>query len=172
MRIHLTTIAILLCAALPARADDACAGDRAKLCADAKGKAAMECMKTHEAELSDACKQQRASVGEMREEVHKDCQADFQKLCGTTKGRERFQCLRQHHDELSQPCKDQLAKARELAEQIHPGCKPDVAKLCATVEPGEGRIIACLQQHEADLTPACKSHLDKHAAKKANAPAK
>ena len=39
----------------------ACGQDVEKLCADApKGKAVFECLKTHEAELSDSCKTFRA----------------------------------------------------------------------------------------------------------------
>ena len=35
-------------------------------------------------------------------------------------------------------------------------CRPDLQKFCSDVQPGGGRIVACLKQHEADLSPACK----------------
>jgi Cysteine rich repeat len=38
-------------------------------------------------------------------------------------------------------------------------CRSDVQSLCAAVKPGGGRIAQCLQQHEAQLTPACKAQL-------------
>jgi hypothetical protein len=41
----------------------------------------------------------------------------------------------------------------------HP-CKADAQKFCAGVQPGQGRILQCLAQHEADLSPECKQKRD------------
>ena len=38
-------------------------------------------------------------------------------------------------------------------------CQADAIKLCRSVKPGGGRMVACLQQHEAELAPACKTRL-------------
>jgi hypothetical protein len=38
-------------------------------------------------------------------------------------------------------------------------CKDDVAKLCKDVQPGEGRVLQCLKEHQADVSPACKNRL-------------
>jgi hypothetical protein len=35
----------------------------------------------------------------------------------------------------------------------------DVKTLCADVQRGGGRIIKCLRDHAADLTPACRDGL-------------
>jgi len=35
-------------------------------------------------------------------------------------------------------------------------CKADTEKFCKDVEPGEGRILACLKSHENELSQACK----------------
>ena len=35
-------------------------------------------------------------------------------------------------------------------------CKPDVDRLCPGVQPGGGRIKACLKQNDAQLSAACK----------------
>ena len=37
-------------------------------------------------------------------------------------------------------------------------CADDVAKYCKDVQPGGGRIVRCLKQHENDLSPACKQN--------------
>jgi len=37
-------------------------------------------------------------------------------------------------------------------------CAEDIKKFCADVKPGAGGIAACLKQHEADLSAACKTH--------------
>ena len=41
----------------------------------------------------------------------------------------------------------------------HP-CKADVEKFCAGLQPGQGRILQCLAQHEADLSAGCKQKRD------------
>ncbi len=38
-------------------------------------------------------------------------------------------------------------------------CKEDVAKLCKDVQPGEGRIMECLKSHQAEVSPACATHM-------------
>lgn len=40
-------------------------------------------------------------------------------------------------------------------------CKADEAKLCAGIQPGGGRIAACMKQHKDELSPACKQQLAK-----------
>ncbi len=38
-------------------------------------------------------------------------------------------------------------------------CAEDVAKFCKDVQPGGGRILSCMKEHENDLSPACKQHI-------------
>ena len=40
-------------------------------------------------------------------------------------------------------------------------CTTDVKNLCANVNPGEGRIIACLQSHIGELSVGCSTILSK-----------
>ena len=40
-------------------------------------------------------------------------------------------------------------------------CEQDVQTLCKDVTPGGGNILACLKEHEATVSPACKDHLAK-----------
>ncbi|MDA8137082.1 MAG: cysteine rich repeat-containing protein [Desulfobacteraceae bacterium] len=40
----------------------------------------------------------------------------------------------------------------------HP-CSTDVSQFCKDVQPGGGRIAGCLKQHESELTPECKAHI-------------
>jgi hypothetical protein len=46
-------------------------------------------------------------------------------------------------------------------------CAPDVEKFCKDVEPRGGGLRKCLEEHKADLSPACKDHVDKVAARAA-----
>lgn len=41
----------------------------------------------------------------------------------------------------------------------HGPCADDVAKFCKDVQPGGGRIIECMKEHEKDLSPACKEKI-------------
>lgn len=38
-------------------------------------------------------------------------------------------------------------------------CKADAQKLCKDTKPGGGRVMACLKEHESELSPACKEQL-------------
>jgi hypothetical protein len=48
-----------------------------------------------------------------------------------------------------------IAVSLLLAQAGHP-CAADAQRLCKDVEPGQGRIAACLKQHESGLSAACK----------------
>lgn len=50
-------------------------------------------------------------------------------------------------------------------------CKADFATYCPGVQPGNGRIAACLKEHEAQLSPACKDALAKARERRQAAPA-
>jgi len=39
------------------------------------------------------------------------------------------------------------------------GCQQDIQKLCNDVQPGEGRILACLRTHQKDTSTTCKRTL-------------
>lgn len=43
-----------------------------------------------------------------------------------------------------------------LAQRGRNACLADAQRLCASVQPGGGRILACLEQNEAKLTSQCK----------------
>lgn len=50
-----------------------------------------------------------------------------------------------------------LALALPAAAEKGKGpCAEDAAKFCKDVKPGEGRVAACLKEHEKELSPACK----------------
>jgi Cysteine rich repeat len=40
-------------------------------------------------------------------------------------------------------------------------CKSDVARLCPGVEPGGGRIIACLKEHKMEVSVGCAKAIQK-----------
>ncbi len=105
-----TMFALALFALSPAKGADnrPCKEDAQKLCKDEKvGQGLVRCLKAHEAELSQGCKDHLAKVKEKVGEVHEACQADAAKLCKDEKpGAGRvLGCLRAHKGELSDACK-------------------------------------------------------------------
>lgn len=51
------------------------------------------------------------------------------------------------------------AHAQEMTAEQRSACMGDYEKFCKGVEPGGGRIIACLSKSSDKLTPNCKKVL-------------
>jgi hypothetical protein len=53
-----------------------------------------------------------------------------------------------------------LAPAAAIAQQaVHQICAADFMKVCAGVQPGEGRIMACVREHFGQLSGPCQNAL-------------
>ena len=39
-------------------------------------------------------------------------------------------------------------------------CRAEMDKLCKDVQPGEGRVINCLREHDADLSATCRAYVN------------
>jgi hypothetical protein len=94
----------------------ACQDDVARFCGDAAGdrRAVRDCLREHQEELSQQCKDRIAHMGRMHGRGggrFSACRADVQKLCGDTgPGKESIRdCLREHEDELSDGCRTRLS---------------------------------------------------------------
>ena len=91
-----------------------------------------------------------------------ECRADREKFCGNViKGNHKgmWQCMKEHESELSEGCKNHITLVREKSREIKKACKADYKKLCKQVKAGEGRIIRCLKENEAQLNEGCKAAL-------------
>jgi hypothetical protein len=101
------------------------------------------------------------AAGVSAEEVDRPCVADAKKLCKDVQpGEGRIaRCMKEHEKELSPGCKKNIAKAKEKIRDVAEACKGDAEKLCKDVEPGKGRIVRCLKQHEGELSAACKEQM-------------
>ena len=52
-----------------------------------------------------------------------------------------------------------LTAVRPVAAKPPDACTGDISKLCSDVKPGGGRIVFCLHEHAAQLTPECQTAL-------------
>jgi len=114
-------------------ADDVCAADKTKFCAnlDAKSGTVGKCLKEHEAQLSDACRRQVAKAA-AQAEVRKACKADVTSFCKSVQaGQGRIAaCLKKHEGKLSSGCTAALSANRREAAAKPPltGAAADASK--------------------------------------------
>ncbi len=89
------------------------------------------------------------------------CRDDIQKFCPNIQpGGGRYRdCLQQHAAELSPACQQHIKSMKEHVAAWRQACEADVQKLCSSVPVGQGNIIQCLRQHEADVSQPCKDQL-------------
>lgn len=93
------------------------------------------------------------------------CEADVQQICpDSLTGEERRQCVAQRMKQFSPLCR-QIVQQRMVrwkeAEGYRAACADDVKRVCRGVEPGEGRILQCLQGHAQDISEGCYQSLPK-----------
>ena len=103
-------------------------------------------------------------------------QSDIEEVCGYEKdsldsiagydGRV-LECLQDYKDELVTPaCKKRVHKLTMRAAQdirmdrpLSDACYDDRQKLCAGVQPGDARVLRCLQDSREQLTYECRATL-------------
>jgi hypothetical protein len=92
------------------------------------------------------------------------CASDVAKFCPNVAPGEgaRMSCLRAHEADLSPACRQHMAAMQGAKEKIQEACHADAQRLCKGVEPGGGRMMGCLESHEAELSDACKRVVAKH----------
>ena len=54
--------------------------------------------------------------------------------------------------------------ASAMAQPRTGACATDIRKHCVDIQPGEGRVSACVKEHFNDLSDACKARLARTAA--------
>ena len=93
------------------------------------------------------------------------CKKELDTYCKTvTPGEGRIlACLYAYEDKLSGKCVYALYEAANQLERmvmalryLASECKSDISSLCADTEPGEGRILKCLEKNDAKVSARCK----------------
>jgi len=53
-----------------------------------------------------------------------------------------------------------------MSAHMRKACMADYRKLCPGVRPGEGRVVACFEEHMGELSPGCRQSMRERAAQK------
>jgi hypothetical protein len=104
----------------------------------------------------------------MLDAVMNACEADLAQYCSQVEpgdGRLLY-CVAAHGDKIGVECQYALFEAATLLAQyadtilhIAENCETEIDTLCRDISVGEGRILACLDNHEAELGEACATAL-------------
>jgi hypothetical protein len=89
------------------------------------------------------------------------CRADLAKFCPQAKAGDGqvAACLETNKAQLSAPCREHVAKMTELLKEVDKACEEDIHAQCPGVQPGGGRVAACLKQNVSSLSFRCKVKL-------------
>jgi hypothetical protein len=90
------------------------------------------------------------------------CADDIEKYCKEIKpgGGRILNCLKAHETELSVSCRGKISELQGIIKDFEQACSGDIAQFCKEVQPGGGRIIKCLREHDKELSPSCSAKLE------------
>ncbi len=93
------------------------------------------------------------------------CETDIENYCSqVTPGNGRLlHCMAAHEDKISGQCEYALYQAATLLDQLSAAivyvaeqCRTEIETICSDVVMGEGRLAACVAEHEAEASDGCK----------------
>ena len=100
--------------------------------------------------------------------VAKGCDKELTTYCkDVTPGEGRvLACLYAHEDRLSAKCEYalydaavQLERAVNALAYVANECGDDLDKFCANIQPGQGRLLQCIEKNNAKVSTRCKQAL-------------
>jgi hypothetical protein len=102
------------------------------------------------------------------DQVAKGCDKELTVYCkDVTPGEGRvLACLYAHEDKLSGKCQyalydaaAQLERAVNALAYTVNECRDDLTKFCSNIEPGQGRLLQCIEKNDAKVSKRCKQAL-------------
>ncbi len=89
------------------------------------------------------------------------CKADLAKFCPDAKpgGGQVAACLKKNAAQLSAPCKQRVGQMKQILKEVNKACEEDIHFLCEGIQPGGGRIAACLKQSASEVSAGCKARI-------------
>ena len=104
------------------------------------------------------------------------CRAVHEKFCkDMPKGKEHRECMKKNFNNFSEDCKNHLKAKKEKYKEnkkeqkgngMRAACREDHQKFCKDIPKGDGRIMKCFKDNEANLSEACKEALANRKQKK------
>ncbi len=100
--------------------------------------------------------------------VAKGCEQELKTYCkDVTPGEGRvIACLYAFSDKLTPRCEyalydaaAQLERALTQLAYVANECRDDLTKFCANIQPGQGRLMACMEKNEKQVSGRCKQAL-------------
>ena len=90
------------------------------------------------------------------------CADDIEKYCKEIRpGDWRIlNCLKSHETELTVACKGKIEELKGIIKDAELACSGDISKFCNEVQPGEGRILKCLREHDKELSSSCSAKIE------------
>jgi Cysteine rich repeat len=90
------------------------------------------------------------------------CADDIEKYCKGVKpgGGRILNCLKAHEAELTVSCRGKMSELQGIIKDCEQACAGDIAQFCKEVQPGGGRIVKCLKEHDKELSSSCKAKLE------------
>jgi len=98
------------------------------------------------------------------EHLVKSCETELRSYCSqVTPGDGRLlHCMAAHEDKISGRCQYAFYQAATILEQMATAiayvasqCATDIETHCSDVAMGEGRILVCLEENEAEVSDTC-----------------
>jgi Cysteine rich repeat len=102
--------------------------------------------------------------------LENSCADDIKKFCSdVTPGEGRMlYCMHAHEDKISAKCAYDLEEAAtdvqlhaDLLKEAIGACKAEISGVCGKIQPGQGRIAACLFENKSTASKACGEVLGK-----------
>ena len=103
-------------------------------------------------------------------ELENACASDIKKYCkDVTPGEGRMiYCMQAHEDKISPKCgyeldqtADSVQATSDLLKDGVIACKAEIAGVCGKIQPGQGRIAACLIANKSTASKECADAIQK-----------
>jgi Golgi apparatus protein 1 len=119
---------------------------------------------------ADLAKNFVAKVTGAIEKMEKSCATEIKKYCSdvTPGGGHMVYCMQAHDDKMGPSCAYDLEDAvlnlqvaGDVLKDAVNACRADIAGVCGKIQPGQGRVAACLVENRTTVSPGCADAIKK-----------
>jgi hypothetical protein len=89
------------------------------------------------------------------------CSEEITQYCKGVKpgGGRILMCLKEHEKDLTPTCREKVAEIEKRLEEAKQICAADTEEFCKGIQPGEGRIANCLNEHIKEISLNCREKI-------------